>query len=114
VSWKQDQDLREVSQSEPILWYWVRNQRLRGLPQAGLAPGGHVGGDPMTPTNKFRYVRRQVSLGDAGQYAGFIFVLQQGFLEGHNLEMSWADVPIVDEATGESLPTYSLFFGVSR
>jgi hypothetical protein len=29
ATWRQDQDLREVSQSEDILWYWVKECKLR-------------------------------------------------------------------------------------
>lgn len=29
TTWRQDQDLREVSQSEDILWYWVKDCKLK-------------------------------------------------------------------------------------
>jgi hypothetical protein len=29
ITWRQNQDLREVSQAEDILWYWVKDCKLR-------------------------------------------------------------------------------------
>ena len=66
----------------------------------------------LTATGAFRYVRRDVAPRDQDEYREYIFVLQQGWQDDEGKTV-WCDVPVVDEGTGERLPTSALFFGQS-
>lgn len=66
------------------------------------------------PTFNLRYLRRPVQIGEQGQYAGYVFNLQQLWRNAQTGDEEWRDISIVDVETGEELPVSSMFFGQSQ